>query len=227
MVPNVYTAWITSRTFSFILSDEGLTLSCTICVQKTPITHWGFCRFSNGSLLSKLAVTFHSHWGQIIWPPLTVITQRCYHWMLMKPACFNGWAVIITFIIFLILDSAVNRWWKSCKTSDRWSRVRRTEAPSRLNSPQPEDASGPRVCVDMWASRSSAFGPGCLHRCRHDTLQWPHYGPLCRCRRRWPVNLCFPNMMPQLLTLFLLLPPSAWLHKTPISMMCECFSLFK
>lgn len=137
----------------------------------------------------------------------------------MKPACFNGWAVIITFnfLFFLkkkkILESTANRWWKSCKSINQWFSFRRentTARPWRRNSPQPEDASGPQVSVDMSTFHSSAFGRGCLHHCRHDTRRWPRYGQHCRCRKsRCDVSLCFSNMTVQLLTLFFLTFPSA------------------
>lgn len=81
-----------------------------------------------------------------------------------------------------------------------------TALPWQRNSPQPEDASGPQVSVDMSAFHSSAFGLGCLHRCQRDTLRWPRYDPRCRCRRRrCGVNLCFLNMTVHLLTLVFLL----------------------
>lgn len=54
----------------------------------------------------------------------------------MKAACFNGWAVIITFnFFFLIRESAANRWWKSCETFDQWSRARRSEVKRQRNGP--------------------------------------------------------------------------------------------
>lgn len=77
----------------------------------------------------------------------------------------------------------------------------------KANSPQQEDASGRQVSVDMWAFHSSVLDRGCLHHCRLDTHQWPHYDPHYRRRGKREekeCNLSLPCLLGQWYVTFLM-----------------------